>query len=244
MPEWYEDWFDSKYYHLLYRQRDEREAQQFIDNILRAIDLPEGSRVLDLACGRGRHSVYLNKLGYDVTGADLSAESISYARSFENDTLKFVVHDMREPLKTGSFDMVMNLFTSFGYFKNIADNERVLKAVSEVLRKDGVVVIDFLNAVKVERNLVPSEARRCGDITFNISRKIENGAVVKSIAFTDEGKAYAYQERVQLLTHDDFMNLFKKTGFTAVAVFGDYNLGKFDDLNSDRLILLARKTAL
>jgi SAM-dependent methyltransferase len=241
MPEWFEDWFDSRYYHLLYQQRDDREARFFIDNLIRETNLSKGSRVLDLACGRGRHSVYLNELGFDVVGADLSAASIAHASSAENARLRFVVHDMRKPLDLGEFDLVVNLFTSFGYFDSISENEAVMNSVHGSLSGKGLFALDFLNAEKVVKNLVVAEEKKCGDIRFQITRAVADGHVVKTIRFADAGKQFEFRERVQLLTLQDFRELAKKTGFDELAVFGDYNLGKFVPGNSDRLILIFRK---
>jgi 2-polyprenyl-3-methyl-5-hydroxy-6-metoxy-1,4-benzoquinol methylase len=81
--EWFRTWFDSPYYKILYSHRSEEEAALFIDNLLSFMDLPERSRVLDLACGRGRHSVYLNEKGFNVVGIDLSNNSISDAKKHE-----------------------------------------------------------------------------------------------------------------------------------------------------------------
>jgi SAM-dependent methyltransferase len=241
MPEWFEDWFDNRYYHLLYQHRDDHEARFFIDNLIRETNIANGSRVLDLACGRGRHAIYLNSLGFDVVGADLSAASIAHASAAENSRLRFVVHDMRAPLELDKFHLVMNLFTSFGYFDSISDNQAVMDAVNGCLVEKGLFALDFMNAEKVVKNLVPAEEKICGGVRFQITRAVVDGKVVKTIRFSDQGKQFEFNERVQLLTYDDFRHLAKKTGFDELAVFGDYNLGKFVPGNSDRLILLFRK---
>jgi len=241
MPEWFEDWFNTKYYHILYEHRNDDEAETFIKQLLSELSLPKKSRVLDLACGQGRHSRFLNALGYSVVGVDLSEQSINCAKKYENQDLKFVCEDMRKALNLGDFDLVCNLFTSFGYFENQADNLLVLNAVHDYLATKGLLVIDFLNAEKVKQNLVPEETiTRCG-IIFHIQRKVEHGSIIKTIEFTDDSKHFNYQEKVQLLGLSDFENLFLKSGFKITNVFGDYNLGKFAPKNSDRLILIAQK---
>ena len=133
---------------------DYTEAQLFMDNITSYLNLPEDAKILDLACGKGRHSMYLNKLGFDVTGADLSENSIKEAAESANETLHFTVHDMREPFEE-KFDAIFNLFTSFGYFDNDADNLKTLIAIRESLTEYGFAVIDFMNADQVIKNLVP-----------------------------------------------------------------------------------------
>ena len=91
---WYTSWFDSPYYHILYKNRDDKEAGLFMKNLTSFLNLSTSSKILDLACGKGRHSKYLNQLGYHVTGIDLSPQSIVYAKQFENDKLFFEEHDM------------------------------------------------------------------------------------------------------------------------------------------------------
>src|ERR1700751_1194972 len=116
--QWFECWFDSPYYHLLYGTRDEKEASFFLDNLLHHIKLKEHARCWDLNCGKGRHSIYLHKKGFDVIGTDLSEKSIDHAKKFESETLHFYKHDMRSLFYSNYFDAVFNLFTSFGYFRN------------------------------------------------------------------------------------------------------------------------------
>ena len=150
---WYADWFDTPYYHILYKDRNYREAQLFMDNLTHYLNLPEKAKVLDLACGKGRHAIYLNQLGFDVVGADLSENSIAEASKNSNDTLHFVVHDKREPYDE-KFDAIFNLFTSFGYFDDDKTNISVLKKFKEGLMEEGVLVIDFLNINKIKEKLI------------------------------------------------------------------------------------------
>src|SRR4051812_2242107 len=108
---WFQNWFNSPYYHILYNQRNDEEAEFFIDNLCAYLEPSIDCRLLDIACGRGRHSVYLNKKGYDVTGIDLSHANIKYAQQFENKRLHFYVHDMRYLFYINYFDIAFNLFT-------------------------------------------------------------------------------------------------------------------------------------
>ena len=144
---WFSTWFDSPYYHILYKNRNEEEAQVFMDNITHYLNMPENGTILDLACGKGRHSIYLNKLGYQVTGVDLSENSIATANESSNETLQFITHDMREPWNE-TYDAVFNLFTSFGYFDTHEDNIKTLKAIKDSINEYGFGVIDFFNAVR------------------------------------------------------------------------------------------------
>lgn len=242
MGDWFESWFDSKYYHILYKNRNEEEAKHFLRNLMTHLHAAPDARILDLACGKGRHAIFLRSLGYTVMGTDLAANSIHYAQQFSDDRLSFAVQDMRKPLPDGEFDYVFNLFTSFGYFDDLNDNLSVLQAAHTMLVPGGTLVIDFLNAVRVVQNLISEEVKTCDSFQFHISRYLANGCVFKKIRFTDEqGNEQMHTERVQLLGLEQFTQLLEKTGFTLKTVFGDYNLGTFAPSLSDRLILIAVK---
>ncbi|MFD1605983.1 class I SAM-dependent methyltransferase [Flavobacterium artemisiae] len=236
-PNWYSSWFDTPYYHILYKDRNYREAQIFMDNLTHYLNLPEKAKVLDLACGKGRHSIYLNQLGYNVLGADLSENSINEANKNSNETLHFKVHDMREPFEE-KFDAIFNLFTSFGYFENDDDNLRTLKAIKESLSEYGFAVIDFMNVTQVIETLVPEEVKTVDEIDFHIKRYVEDGHIFKEIDFEDKGRKYHFTEKVKALTLKDFQDLMDEAGIFLLDIFGDYKLKKFHKTESERLIMI------
>ena len=114
---WYKDWFNSPFYHKLYFERDEKEAAAFISTLIDHLKPGPGSYMLDIACGRGRHSRFLAEKGFNVTGIDISFDSIAFAKKFEKANLEFYQHDMRLPFRVNYFHYAFNFFTSFGYFK-------------------------------------------------------------------------------------------------------------------------------
>ena len=234
---WYISWFDTPFYHILYKDRDHSEAESFMSNLTNYLNIPEGGKILDLACGKGRHAVHLNSLGYDVTGVDLSENSITYAKQFENDTLHFEVHDMCKPFDK-KFDAVFNLFTSFGYFENENDNLRTVQAIKSDLNDHGFGVIDFMNAKFVVDNLVEENTKSVEGIDFLQKRRLENGYIVKDISFNVDNENYNFQERVRAFTLQDFEAMFEKANIHLLDVFGDYKLGKFDENGSERLIMI------
>lgn len=238
---WFASWFDTDYYHTLYKNRDNKEAERFIGNLVEFVNLPPQSKVLDLACGKGRHSMTLYTHGFKVLGVDLSPHSIDFAEYFSNEFLQFKVHDMREVIENEKFDAVFNLFTSFGYFDSSEDNTRVLNSVNEMLNKDGILVIDFMNAAKVVANLVKEETKTVDGITFNITRDYDGNHIFKNIQFIADEENHNYTERVQALKIQDFESLLQHCGFNLISIFGNFELDKFDEINSDRLILVARK---
>jgi SAM-dependent methyltransferase len=253
---WYASWFDTPYYHILYRDRDYLEAGQFMKSLTSQLQLQSQAQILDLACGRGRHSIFLNRLGYNVTGVDLSESSIAFAKAKLNhirsgnlelgelgtgpvtlDRINFEVHNMTEPFPA-TFDAIFNLFTSFGYFDDPADNLKTIKAIKENLKPNGHGVIDFFNVRKVIENLVPYNEKTEKGITFKQSRRLEEGYIFKDIHFEDDGNRYHFTERVQALTLTDFKDYFDQAGLHLEHVYGSYQLQDFDAATSDRLIMI------
>ena len=234
---WFSTWFDTPYYHILYKNRNDEEAQTFMDNITHYLNMPENGTILDLACGKGRHSIYLNKLGYNVTGVDLSENSIAIAKESSNETLQFETHDMREPMNE-TYDAVFNLFTSFGYFDTHEDNIKTLKAIKESINEYGFGVIDFFNADFIIENLVAEETKEIDGITFHIKRNVENKKIIKEIRFEDKGESFFFTEKVSAFTLADFEEMMEEAGIYLLEIFGDYKLRKFYKSQSERLILL------
>ncbi len=240
--EWFKHWFNSPYYHLLYKNRDEHEAKNFIDRLLTELHPAAGATVLDLACGKGRYSRYLAKKGYTVTGLDIAEQSIRYAQRYENEQLSFFQHDMRLPYRINYFDYIFNFFTSFGYFETEKDHLKTVVNIAKGLRPDGKFVLDFFNSNKVIHHLRHVEVKEVGGVVFNIQRKVdEQGYIVKNIQFEDKSHLYGFTERVRAFTLDDFHSLFGKAGLKIAQTFGNYNLDEFDALTSDRLILVGCK---
>lgn len=242
MPKkWFQNWFSSPYYHILYHQRNDEEAEFFIDNLCTFLKPAENFQLLDIACGRGRHAVYLNKKGYDVTGIDLSNASIKFAKQFENENLQFYVHDMRHTFYINYFNITFNLFTSFGYFETEKDHVKALKAFNKSLKKSGILVLDYFNSEKIMRNLAHQEVKHVDGIDFYISKKIANGKIIKSISFEHKNKDFAFKEEVKAFIKSDFERMFEKSGFKVLNHFGDYALNPFDENKSDRLIFICQK---
>ncbi|SFT51471.1 Methyltransferase domain-containing protein [Lishizhenia tianjinensis] len=237
---WFEQWFNTKYYHILYKNRDFDEAELFIDNLYNFMGL-SNEHVCDLACGKGRHSIYLNKKGLDVVGLDLAVQSIAQAKVHENEKLHFDTHDMRDVYEGAKFDVVFNLFTSFGYFDDQSDNLQVLKSVHQMLKPGGRLLIDFFNAKHVITNLVEDEVKEVDGISFHIERSFNGTHILKNIQFTAEEKEFDFTERVQAVSYDDFKRLLTEAGFEVKATFGDFKLNAFDEENSERLIIVANK---
>jgi len=238
---WFANWFDSPYYHTLYKNRDEKEAQVFIDNLIDYFQIRKGSNLIDIACGKGRHAKYFNKKGMDVVGIDLSPNSINTAKKNENKNLKFSVHDMRENYQVNNFDVVTNLFTSFGYFEDNKDEQKAINAMASNLKKEGILIIDFMNAKKVIANLVLNEKKTIDGIQFDIKRQVEDGYILKDIRIIDRKEKQHFQEKVKAITLADYSEFIATAGLNIIDIFGNYKLDNFDEKISDRLILICKK---
>lgn len=239
--EWFKTWFNTPYYHILYQDRDYVEGERFLENLISRLDLSEKAKIIDLACGKGRHSVFLNELGFDVLGLDLSFESIAHNKAFENETLHFDVHDMRNAIDGEKVDAIFNLFTSFGYFKTEEEDRNVFLSVSNILKKNGLFVLDFMNAEFVKNQLNGEEKIIKNGIQFHINKRIENQQIIKDIRFIDEGKDFHYQENVQLHDLTSIDQLARQSGLERLELWGDYDLGIFNSKTSPRCVSVFKK---
>ena len=235
-----ENWFNTKYYHILYNNRDEQEAQLFLNILLAKIKPSKTDKFLDIACGNGRHSHYINSLGFEVQGIDNADQNIALANEKSNENCCFEVFDMRKTYKKQHFDFCLNLFTSFGYFDNEQDNQFAFDAMAENLKPGGKLIFDFMNAKKVIANLVSSEIKKVEEIDFHINRNFDSKFINKKISFND-GIDYSYKEKVRALFLNDISDLMQKSGLKIINIWGDYELNDFDVINSNRLIILAQK---
>jgi 2-polyprenyl-3-methyl-5-hydroxy-6-metoxy-1,4-benzoquinol methylase len=156
MSEWFESWFNTEEYLNVYRHRNESEACEHVEFIINKTGIKPGSSVLDMACGPGRHSVIFARMGYNVTAVDLSDNLLCVARRQSEKAgldINFHKSDLREITLDKNFDLIINLFTSFGYFEDDSENYRIFDAAIKHLEYNGRFVIDFLNKKYLEKNL-------------------------------------------------------------------------------------------
>jgi len=243
MADWFESWFDTTYYHKLYFKRDDREAEDFIDRLLAWLQPAAGASMLDVACGRGRHSIQLANKGFDVTGIDLSDSSIAFAKQFEADNLHFYRHDMRQPFRINYFDFAFNFFTSFGYFRTRREHDAALRTIAQALHRDGVLVIDYLNRHYIEDHLVYSTDKEVDGVNYHITRWMDEDYFYKKIEVEDESlsEPYVYTEKVSKFSLGDFTDMLAYQGMQITEVFGDYNLSPYHVRKVPRMIMVAKK---
>lgn len=242
--DWFEEWFDSPLYEQLYADRDEAEAKELVSLLERILPLEKCSRILDLGCGRGRHAINLYQRGYRVTGIDLSEQAIATARekaeALDAEHLRFEVRDMRNPLPE-KFDAIINLFTTFGYFKSEEENASVFDSVVQMLEPGGTFVLDYLNAAKIRRSIQPSDEGAFHGIDYTVRRYIKDDAVHKEITFSGdqiEGSR-TYAERVKLYDLAWFKEIMHEHGLVIDQIYGDYEGNEFDPDSSSRLLIIS-----
>ena len=237
MTEWFEQWFGEEYLRL-YPHRDDEEAARAVDLLDRAVSLSQ-KRVLDLACGPGRHAVHLARAGARVVGFDLSMPLLARARQRLGSSGWLVRGDMRVlPFAPRSFDAIVNLFTSFGYFEEDAQHQSVLHEVAALLQPGGAFVLDFFNAAQVRAGLVPREERHVGTQRVQVTRRIsaDGRFVVKEMHLVDDGRSFV--ERVRLFAREELIEMLQAVGLTVRTSFGNYD-GAPPTPDAARVILIA-----
>jgi SAM-dependent methyltransferase len=240
MSEWFEQWFGEEYI-ALYPHRNDAEAQRVVSLIAATLASRRVRLVLDLACGSGRHARFLGERWW-TSGVDLSEVLLRLARR-NNTPAKLVRADIRAlPYRDSSFDLVVNLFTSFGYFETDTEHEMVLRDLARVMTPDGTFVIDFLNADQVRDQLVPCDERSIAGRKVEQRREITDDGrfVVKHIVMKDEGRGREFTERVRLFTREELTSMLERAGFRIEMSYGDYGAEPLTD-TSPRVILFARR---
>jgi len=239
---WFKQWFDSHHYHNLYKNRNDEEAGGFIDALLDLLQPAADSKMIDVGCGAGRHCRQLANGPFDVWGIDLSGQSIRQAKKFESTNLHFFQYDMRRPYGKNYFDYVFNFFTSFGYFENEDEHNRVIENMANALKAEGTLVIDYMNADYSQSNLSPFEEKEIDGVIYEIERWSDDRQFLKRIKIRDPKTEIAeHIERVAKFKLEHFEKMLKLAGMKIQSVYGDYQLNEFDLSNSPRLIMIAKK---
>ncbi len=240
---WFKDWFNSPYYHQLYFNRDEEEAAAFIDKLIEHLQAPAGSSMLDVACGKGRHSIHLAEKGFDVTGIDLSEESIDEALKHQSEKLHFYRHDMRLPFWINYFDYAFNFFTSFGYFNTRREHDNAIRTIAQSIKSKGCFVLDYLNTHYAEDHLVHQFDKEIDGVNYFITKWLDETHFYKKIQVEDDAlqEPLIYTEKVAKFSLGDFTEMFAYQGLQIQEVFGDYNFADYHVRKSPRLIIIAKK---
>lgn len=245
MKDWYEKSFGEDYL-LVYKHRDLEGATREVKTMISWLKLPAGAKVLDLCCGTGRHSMALSDAGYSVTGVDLSEVLLREARKQDQaGKVTWDQADMRSLHLKGGFDAVLNLFTSFGYFREDGEQLKVLREIQRMLKPGGRFIIDFMNSPHVRMNLVPESEREVEGQQIVEKRRIDNNFVLKDIFITDFQGQHGerqYHERVKLYTCAQLRQMLEESGLVTDDVYGGYNEEvEYDEALSKRMIFVGHR---
>ncbi|QGQ97898.1 class I SAM-dependent methyltransferase [Paenibacillus psychroresistens] len=245
MTAWYEQSFGQDYL-VVYKHRDMQGAKNEVQKMVNWLHLQSGAEIFDLCCGMGRHSLTLADYGYNVTGMDLSEVLLNEAIRLDTEgKVNWLRGDMRQIPLEKSFDAVVNLFTSFGYFTDEIENEKVIHEISRLLKADGRFIIDFLNPAYVGAHLVPHSQRVEAALDIEENRSIEDGYVRKRITIREEGHGDRhYLEQVRLYRLEDFKRMLATCDLVIDEVYGHYDGTHYVELESPRLIILGSKKGI
>ncbi|MEI7811269.1 MAG: class I SAM-dependent methyltransferase [Ignavibacteria bacterium] len=244
MGDWFKDWFASDEYTEVYRHRDNEDAKNLFELILTNVPVHPGSTVFDIACGAGRHSLLFAVRHCKVTGFDLSLNLLRTAkRQADASGLKLNLFnaDLRSLCVKGKFDIIVNLFTSFGYFESDEDNFLLFRNAGRLLNNGGYFIFDFFNEVHLRNALVPVSSERIAGKEVIQKRRIVNDRINKEIIIKDGETERTYFESVRLYNHNQIILQFEKEGFFIQKIFGDYDGKEFNSGLSPRIIIIARR---
>ena len=242
--EWYKHWFNSKEYLNVYKHRDEKEAEELVKLVFDNISLSKNSHILDLAAGFGRHAILFAKLGYNVTAVDLSENLLSIAKEnakSEGIHINFVHSDIRNFNPDSQYDLIVNLFTSLGYFEEDEENYYILRKVFDILSAGGFFVLDYFNKNFVVKNIVAKTVEEIDDGVITQHRFIEGERIVKEITIDKEGKVNKFYESVRMFSSNELIKMIQKLGFKNLRTFGDLSGNPFELESSPRIIIIVKK---
>lgn len=238
MAEWFETWFDETYL-ALYPQRDEGEAEHAAELIEGLVGHRRVDRVLDLGCGAGRHSRALAERWW-TAGLDLSEVLLAVARQADAAT-PLVRGDMRVlPFADATFGLVVNLFTSFGYFDSDGEHSDLIREVGRVTAPGGAFVLDYLNADLLSRELIPYDERPLDERVIVQRRSISDDGRYVTKRISIKGEEREFVERVRLFSPAELHGMMSDAGFDVTSVIGNYDGSQAGD-DSPRMILVGTR---
>lgn len=237
MDNWFENWFDSELYQKVYSHRNDSDAQKLLTIIQKNISITKDDWILDAACGNGRHIINLNKNEYNVVGFDLSITQLKSAKKISNHPF-LVRGDLRSIRFKKKFNVILSLFTSFGYFENDIDNFIFINNSVDFIAKDGYFIIDLLNKEYLIKNLIPFSRKRIDNTEITEFREIKNDFIFKKIVLKENGTELRFAERVKVYDYQTLNEVFMKAGFSLLKIFGNYDGEEYNIKLSERMILV------
>jgi len=226
-PDWWRSWFGPSYLSLYDSYLLERTPIE-ADRLEVLLDLHPPARILDLGCGQGRHGIELGRRGYEVTGVDLSDYLLDVAAARARAAgvrLRLLKGDMREPLAGARFDCALSLFTSFGYFRDEADDRKVLRAAAGMLRPGGQFLLEVLNGQREREQFQPRQWFAVGKTAVMEERHLDHGGrrlVVQRTVSTPNARDTDLHA-IRLYSGPELEEALREAGFADVRLYGDWN---------------------
>ncbi|HEV3097632.1 MAG TPA: class I SAM-dependent methyltransferase [Candidatus Dormibacteraeota bacterium] len=239
-PDWWRTWFGRSYLELYDEPLQERTPIE-IDQLERFLQLRPPLRILDLPCGQGRHAIELARRGYEVTGMDLSPYLLEVARSRASEAglnVRWLLGDMRHALDAETFGLILNLFTSFGYFADEADDRLTVRAAASMLEPGGRFLLEVINGERIIARFEEREWFTVGQIAVMERRSLDAAArrmVVERTVSSDRGNEVNLHA-LRLYSGRELLAMLSEEGFERVDLFGDWN---GEPLTSESLRVLA-----
>ncbi|RYY21105.1 MAG: class I SAM-dependent methyltransferase [Chitinophagaceae bacterium] len=241
---WFQVWFNSPYYHQLFEyQKHHAGGQPFLSALLKKVGSPSTAHIADLCCRQGNDAILLAGMGYDVNGIDLGGENIEAAKPLETDRLHFFQHDLRLPFWINYFDLAINLYNGFGFYRTEHEHYNAIRTVAQSIREDGFLVLDYDNTRYKENNLIPKLQLQIGNVDYLITKWFDETHFFRKIYIEDENlsEPLEFTERLTKFSLGDFTDMFAFHHLQIQQVFGDYNFSPYDIEKSPRLIMIAQK---
>lgn len=241
MADWFEDWFESDQYLNVYKHRDETDAKKLLGLISKNIPINKDALILDAACGAGRYTNLLRKNGYKAFGFDLSMLLLKKAKqdfSELNEGNIYFRADIRSVGLKKKFDLILNVFTSFGYFESDEENFSFIHKSVDYLKREGYFVFDYFNKNHLLNNLVPVSEKKIDNYYIKEKRRIEGKRVVKEIELENYDQTNQFIESVALYSASEIQNEFESAGYKLISRFGDYDGNEYNSESSPRLIMI------
>ena len=225
------DWFDDpafwkKFYPMMFSPDSFAGAEKNVKDIIRLVK-PKGKDLLDLCCGPGRYSIPFSKAGYRVTGVDKTKFLLNKARANarkQKAKIEWVHSDMRDFSRPGSFDIALNMYTSFGYFKKESDELKVLKNLYISLRRGGKLIMDMGGKEAIARRFDPVQHNIMpnGSRLFQLHEIIDNWTGLRNEwILISKGKVFSFKFDLTLYSGRELKGMLEKAGFADVKLFGN-----------------------
>jgi D-alanine-D-alanine ligase len=244
---WYKTLFGEDYLRMYEPVLTPERTQREVDGIVNLLALPQGSSILDLCCGHGRHAIALAERGYQVTGQDLSevflheAEKEAVAKDVHVD---WVHSDMRHIPFENTFDAVINIFTAFGYLETQDDDQQVLKQASKALRTNGLFLLETLHREKFIRHFEPHMIDHLPDGLIVLEERdfdlLTSRANVKLTMIYEDGERKEYGHAARIYTLTELAQMLNRAGLQVKGYYGAWDKSRLT-IDSLRLIVLAQK---